>query len=342
MAIKSDSRVKKASVSQFAKDYYAKTGTTIGRIFPTYTGLANVAPGTNLITSTLINNGGSNVRVGRFIICSNKDGFYQFTINGGYGLRTDQVGQIQVRICLKAYTPYDLVLDGDIPYGAACTLSLINVVDNTGNFYITVNVVGQEMYQNKDPFADKTILLNGDSIGKGYNAAGSAGVYASYFAQIHKYYQDKGIRVNAINKAIPGAQSEDIALAMEAGWSEIDTADLIFDCAGTNLSPSNQVFTNGLNSRLDYYKNRYPNTRVILMSPTSRADASEATVAGYRTIIQAAAAARSLDYINLALAFNVSDPQFGVTAVEVHPNTVGHTAIATYIKNYLTVNNITL
>lgn len=342
MAIKSDSRVKKASVSQFARDYYAKTGATIARIFPAYTGAANVAAGTNLITSTLINNGGSNVRINRFIICSNRDGFYQFTINGGYGLRTDQVGQIQVRICLKAYTPYDLVLDGDIPYGATCALSLINIVDNTGNMYVTVNAVGQEMYQNKDPFADKTILGIGDSIMKGYNAAGSAGVYASYFAQIHKYYQDKGHRVNAINKGIPGAQSEDIASAISWGWAEVDNVDIIFDCAGTNLSGSNQVFTDGLNARLDYYKNRYPNARVILMSPTSRADASESTVAAYRAIIQSVATARGLDYINLSLAFNVSDPQFGVTAGEVHPNTTGHTAIATYIKNYLTANNVTL
>lgn len=332
----------KSIVSHIADDFYAKSGTLVGRIFPVATGLANVASGTTLITSTLINNGGSNVRISRFVICTNKTGFYQFTINGGYGLRTDQVGQIQVRIGLTAYVPYDLVLDGDIPYGATCTLSVINVVDNTGNFYITVNAIGQEMYQNKDPFADYTILGVGDSIMKGYNAPGSSGIYASYFSQIHKYYQDKGLRVNAINKGIPGAQSQDIATALTWGWADVDNVNLIFDCAGTNLSASNQEFTDGLNGRLDYYKSRYPNARVIVMSPISRADASESTVAGYRTIIQSTAIARGLNYIDLSQAFSISDPQFGVTAGEVHPNTVGHTAIATYIKNYLTANNINL
>lgn len=264
---------------------------------------------------------------------------------------TSVAQNVSETIDLKAGETYTYTHNNFVFINDGLQLELKAITDTTGNFTCTMNYQYYEVFNNLNHFASKTIFKIGDSITKGFGTTRDyQQPYRTWGARLYKYFYDLDSDIRVVNKAIPGAIAKHFVGLANNGYLNItrpETVRLVTIALGTNEDTSGtelDAYKNDMTYIINFVLNTYQNAIVLAMSPVRDLNAGkEGRLEQGRQWLQSHVSSLSnerLMYINMALAVNWSDPQYGLTTSEIHPNEAGHLGMFEYLKTFFINNNI--
>lgn len=218
---------------------------------------------------------------------------------------------------------------------------------------ISINYTWIELPNNtKHSDVDSIILGIGDSITYGYGVSRAFDLpYAQWFAKLYKYFWDKTPNIKMINRGVAGSTAENIQVLANNGYlnvSEPEKVKLVTIMLGTNTSPDLATYQAAMMDIITRAAKYYPNAVLIALGPPKYTGATanyEARLETFRVWLQSYMVGQSgtrYKYLNMALAVNWDDTQYGLISPEVHPNTAGNQAMGDYIIAFCIANNIKL
>lgn len=189
-----------------------------------------------------------------------------------------------------------------------------------------------------------TILFQGDSITDCSRLLVGNGLGEGYVYMINEYIKKEmaDLNISVVNRGIAGNKSTDL----QARWKE-DCLDIesnvlslyvgvndIWHRFSNSLELPDGEYDKAMHDLIDRYKEKYPESRIIVMSPflMSKDDPAKTwsdSVNKYIGIAEEIAKEYKADFINMQeLLDSQNKPALELTTDGVHPTEIGHKIIA--------------
>ncbi|QPD00307.1 SGNH/GDSL hydrolase family protein [Qipengyuania soli] len=188
--------------------------------------------------------------------------------------------------------------------------------------------------------APRTMLVLGDSISTTTIGGGNAYGGDFFHAHLATSLRSEGKDIRRIVKGDGGWRARHGATAMRRGSLNVGELDLLLVMLGTN-DTSISEFTDNLAALVQWKKNQYPATPMVLLAPAPRLDAAEAT---YLVPLRAAAdglvtqlADPLVHLVDCGNAFAANSANL---PDNVHPSAAAHVAIANHVRSALLANGV--